>query len=132
MSKKKSFSYGETFNEWEQIKKAFTDNQSDFPHLESHRAQLEALLEEAREMAQQQAVHTASRQDTSRRLEAAVERGRKLASFMRAGAKERYGNRSEKLVEFGVQPLRTRRPAKKSPEPPPGPEVTAPDPDSQR
>jgi hypothetical protein len=130
MPKRKSFSYGNTLSEWEQVTAAVTDNQADLPHLESRRDQLQAILEEARTIAQQQAIHTAGRQDMSRRLEDAIERGRKLTTFLRAGAKEHYGNRSEKLVEFGMKPLRMRsRP--KPLDPPPGPEATAPDPSPQ-
>jgi hypothetical protein len=125
MQKKKSFSVGNTLEEWEQLTAAYSANQPDLQHLEGQRAELESLLDQARSVSRQQESHTAGRQDMSRQLEAVLERGRKLATFLRVGAKERYGNRSEKLVEFGVQPLRTRRPPK-SVQPPPGPESTHP------
>ena len=54
-----------------------------------------------------------------------LEEGLKLATFLRVGVRQHYGNRSEKLVEFGFQPFRSRR-VPPPPEPPPSPEVTAP------
>ena len=41
--------------------------------------------------------------------------GRKLATYLRVGLKQNYGNRSEKLVEFGLQPLRIRHKAADTP-----------------
>ncbi|HEX7185186.1 MAG TPA: hypothetical protein VF756_25395 [Thermoanaerobaculia bacterium] len=35
--------------------------------------------------------------------------GRKLATFLRTGVKQHYGNRSEKLAEFDLQPFRGRK-----------------------
>ena len=129
-NKKKSLSYGNTFKEWELITEAFDTNQGDLQHLEAQKSRLETLLAQAKDTVKQQAAYTASRQDMSQRLLGAVEEGRKLASFLRAGIKQRYGNHSEKLVEFGVQPLRPRRQSV-STAPPPGPEAPAPDPTSQ-
>ena len=131
MPRNKSFAKGNTLEDWEQIIAAYASNQPDLQHLEAQRAELASLVDQARSASRQQESHTAGRQDMSRQLEAVIERGRKLATFLRAGAKERYGNRSEKLVEFGVQPLRTRS-KPKSIQPPPGPEAVAPDSNSPR
>jgi hypothetical protein len=126
MSKKKSQSYGNIFQEWQIITEACTTNQGDLQHLGEQKAHLETLLERARATAKLQAVYTASRQDMSQKLIEMVEQGRRVATFLRAGIKEKYGNRNEKLVEFGVRPLRPRRQTAPPP-PPPGPEAPAPD-----
>jgi hypothetical protein len=63
----------------------------------------------------------------STKISESLEKGRKLATFLRTGIKQRYGNRSDKLAEFGVQPLRPRRQSVPT-APPPGPEAPAPDP----
>jgi len=39
-----------------------------------------------------------------------------LSAFLDAGVKQHYGNRAEKLAEFGLQPLR-RRPRAQQTEP---------------
>jgi hypothetical protein len=55
-----------------------------------------------------------------------MDEGRKLATYLRVGVKQNYGNRSEKLVEFGLRPLRTRRKSSATPPPPATPTPTAP------
>jgi len=128
-NKKKSQSYGDTFKEWGLLTEACDSNQSDLPYLQAPKEQLEALLEQTKEAVKQQAAYTASRLDMSSKISESLEKGRKLATFLRTGIKQRYGNRSDKLAEFGVQPLRPRRQV--STAPPPGPEAPAPDPNSQ-
>lgn len=34
--------------------------------------------------------------------------GRKLATVLRTSVREHYGNRNQKIAEFGLQPLRLR------------------------
>jgi hypothetical protein len=75
----------------------------------SSRADLEKLLQEARELTQQQAVHQAAKQDSSKRLQTLMVEGAKLATVIRGGLKSHYGSRSEKLTELGVQPFRGRQ-----------------------
>ena len=45
--------------------------------------------------------------------------GRKLATVLRTSVREHYGNRNQKIAEFGLQPLHTRsRTATDNPLPP--------------
>jgi hypothetical protein len=94
---------------WEQLLVALLANTQQFLHLEEQRNRLQQLLERARQLATEQDLHTAAKQEASRELEVILADGKKLATFLRNGIKERYGNRSEKLLEFGVQPFRRRR-----------------------
>ncbi len=104
--------YGVTVNGWERLLAALAANIQDLPHLESHRVLLVAMLAQVREISAQQSAMAASKQDATQRLQALLIEGRKLATFLRRGIRQQYGNRSEKLVEFDLQPLRTRtRPA---------------------
>jgi hypothetical protein len=50
----------------------------------------------------------ATKQEATKRLQAVLVEGRKLATFLRSGVKQRYGDRSEKLVEFGLAPVRPK------------------------
>jgi hypothetical protein len=96
---------------WEQLLTALLANTQQFLHLEEQRNRLQQLLERARQLATEQDLHTAAKQEASKELKVILADGKKLATFLRNGVKERFGNRSEKLVEFGVQAL---------PPPPPG------------
>ena len=104
--------YGVTVNGWERLLVSLEANKQDLPHLETHRALLAGMVSQVREISALQAAMAASKQDATQRLKALLVEGRKLATFLRSGIRQQYGNRSEKLVEFDLQPLRARtRPA---------------------
>ena len=114
--------YGVTINGWERLLVPLEANKQDLPHLETHRALLAGMVTQAREISAQQAAMAASKQEATKRLQALLVEGRKLATFLRTGVRQQYGNRSEKLVEFDLQPLRVRtRPAAVGTKPTPTP-----------
>jgi hypothetical protein len=98
--------YSDFVTEWEHILTALAANSADIPHLETSRAKLQGLLDEVRSLAMQQDLHAANKQLASQQLKVALASGKKLATFVRTGLKEHYGNRNEKLVEFGIPPFR--------------------------
>lgn len=118
--------YAENTKEWEGLLRALVANLAQLPQLEGARLKLEGLLAGFRDLAAQQAVHQAAKQEMSKQLQALMRDGRKTATMIRAVLKEHYGHDSEKLVEYGVQPFRARvrKPAVKAPtqEPGPGPQ----------
>ena len=124
--------YGVTVNGWERLLISLETNKQDLPHLETHRLLLAGMVAQLREISAQQAAMAASKQDATQRLQALLNEGRKLATFLRSGIRQQYGNRSEKLVEFDLQPLRARpRPVaatKPAPTVPPAPPATPGDP----
>ncbi len=115
--------FSDFVTEWEHLLSTLAANTADLPHLEAPRAKLQGLLEEVRSLAMQQDLHAANKQLASKQLQTTLANGKKLSTFLRTGLKEHYGNRSEKLVEFGVSPFRRR--SKKDPEVTP-PEVKPP------
>ncbi|HVR97910.1 MAG TPA: hypothetical protein VMW27_14930 [Thermoanaerobaculia bacterium] len=112
---------GEIRTDWEQITARLEAHAEDLPHLEKQRGMLQGLLAEFRSLTNQQDQFKSQKQQVSKRLQEVVEEGQKLSTFLRAGIRQHYGNRSEKLVEFGVQPFRGRqrelkaKPAKPAP-----------------
>ena len=86
--------------------KALAANSVELPQLEVSRGKLDGLLGEVKDLTAQQASLTASKQEVSKRLAELMRNGEILQGFLDAGVKEHYGNRSEKLVEFGLQPFR--------------------------
>jgi hypothetical protein len=89
---------------------ALEANAGELEHLEGARQALRALIAELRALSAEQSLHTANRQQTTKRLQGAMNEGKKLVTFLRAGLKQHYGNRNEKLVEFGIRPFRSRTP----------------------
>lgn len=88
--------------------KALAANSEELPYLESHRARLDAINTELKDLTAQQASLTAGKQEVSKRIADLVQAARKLLTFVDVGVKQHYGNRAEKLVEFGVQPFRSQ------------------------
>jgi hypothetical protein len=121
--------YGVTLNGWERLLASMEANPEDFKTLETYRAQLKSMLDTAREASAHQAAMDAAKQEATKSLQTLLVEGRKLATFLRGGVKQRYGDRSEKLVEFGLAPARpkTRTESKQKPPatpPPPTPSPT--------
>ena len=115
----KSNSFAETVNGWEELLTALEQNSGELPQLETPRQRLQAILDQIKVFAAEQAALTASRQTATSRVEYLLVQGRKLATVLRTSVREHYGNRNEKVAEFGLQPLRTRRQAPESPLPQP-------------
>jgi len=109
----------------ERLNTALIVNAAELPQLGGVRGQLEQLLIQAREVAQEQAALVAKKQDASLRLAKLLGHGQRMATAARKVLKAHYGIDSEKLAEFGVQPFRGRV-RRASPEKPP-PETPAPE-----
>jgi hypothetical protein len=118
--------YADHTKEWEEILAAVKVNASELPQLQLGSEKLGKLLGEFRDLEVQQAVHQANKQQVSKRLQVLMTEGKKVASMMRAVIREHYGNQNEKLVEFGVSPLRTRSRKPASPVEPPSEEPVPP------
>jgi hypothetical protein len=115
---------GQTLSGWQELTTSLATNSAELPHLEAHRARLADLLKQAQELGMQQAALTASKQETSKKLQGLISEGRKVATFLRVGVKQHYGNRAEKLIEFRLRPFRSRsrtvesKPPATEPQPP--------------
>lgn len=113
--------YSGVLGEMKRLSVAMAANAADLPHLEGPRARLDTILGNAEQAAQRQASLIAEKQETSKRLKSLVVEGQRVATGIRRFLKENYGNRSEKLAEFGLQPFRGRTLKAKPETPPPTP-----------
>lgn len=104
----KSQSYAASVNEWEEWLAALERNIKDLPQLEVPRDRLQTIVNQIRAFAADQVVHTAERQQATKRVDFLLVQGRKLVTVIRTAVREHYGNRNEKLAEFGLQPFRGR------------------------
>lgn len=109
---RESITQGEVLDRWQLLTQTLAANTGNAQHLDSQRAQLEAMLVQAQALRAQQKALMASKQEISRQLQTLILDGQKLANLLRVGVRQRFGNRSEKLVEFGIQPFRGRKRAK--------------------
>lgn len=105
-------------------------NSADLAHLEENRLQLATNMEEARAASVRQDTVRALFQQSTRDLEKTMADTRELITRLRNGIRTKYGLRSEKMTEFGMQPRRVPvRKAKQKPapvaQPVPAPNTTA-------
>ena len=118
--------YLNTLNGWAKVLAAVFAHAAELPYLAEPSARLEALLLQANSLSIEYSALTANKQDIGKKLQQALQEGDALAAFLRNGARERFGIRSELLVQFGLQPFRGRSrtvppPTEPDPEPPPPP-----------
>jgi hypothetical protein len=106
--------YLNSLNGWEEVEAAVEAYATELPHLEVLRPKLLELLEQARSLTVQLNDHTASKQDTYKKLRQSIRQGQRLVDVMRTAAREHFGPDNEILVKFGVQPFRGRSRTKKT------------------
>ena len=111
--------YTVTVHGWKTLGSGLETNAGDNRNLEDHRLLLADLAEKADALLAQRNALEAEKQAVTRELQTILVQGRRVASLLHAGMKLRYGNRSEKIVEFGLRPLRrrSRKPADGEPAP---------------
>jgi len=86
----------------------------DLPHLEYARAKLVATEAEANELIMERDYHQAQKQEATRKLQIALEDGRRTANALKVGLRIHFGPTSEKLAAFGMKPFRGRKRSKKT------------------
>lgn len=107
--------HGNTVQGWRRLIDALADK-DDIPGMAGHRERLQAMYQEALDLAAQRDAHRAAKQAAARALKENLENGRKLATSMRSWIKTHYGHGSEQLAEFGIRPNRRPRRKTKPPE----------------
>jgi hypothetical protein len=111
-------SFAELMEDWEALRLAVLDNAPNLPDVQRAQAAFELILPQIKEMKARQDSLTAARQEATQSLNKLLADGRELAIRLRAVVKSNLGPKSERLVQFGVAPLRkrTRKPVTKPPE----------------
>ena len=89
---------------------ALAANAADLPHLELTRTKLDQLLADTAATVKQQHAVAATKQELSKTLKKQITEGQRLTTALQKLLKQNYGIDSEKLVEFGMQPFRGRKP----------------------
>lgn len=117
-----SISFADVMTEADSLLAKVEANAADLAQLEANRSRLAAALEGAREASIRQAASKAQCQQATRDLEGFLKDLKEQITRMRNGVRNQYGLKSEKLVEFNLQPRRKpQRSKEKEPEPAPTP-----------
>lgn len=112
--------YGVTTSEWEIILAAAEELREKLPDLTREVTSLKVLLGTVQNLKAQQESLTARRQATTQELHAKITEGKRIVEAIRHAAKWTIGRRSERMVHFGVAPLRKPGPRKAKPKAPEG------------
>lgn len=88
--------------------KALAANIEEIPHLAMPLSKLDEFLTLLKELTVEQARLTAARQEVSKRIAEIIDEAQRLLTYVDVAVKEHYGNRSEKVVEYGLQPFRRK------------------------
>src|SRR3954471_7903490 len=123
-------SLADVLTDWEELLEAMRRSPDLLPHVEEDIALLARLLTEARELKGRQNELAGLRQEVTQRLNEEMGRGKETAIGMRSMIRGKVGPRNERLVQFGIAPLRKRRRPVRSrpPEKPQGDEGSGNDP----
>ena len=109
--------YAGMLGEWQKLIATLEANAADLPHAAVPRNELAGMIVRAQEISLEQAALAATKQEKSKQLKDVMIEGQRMANALRVLIRQRYGIRSEKLVEFSLQPFRGRkRKAKPAPE----------------
>lgn len=121
--------------DWDRLVKNVATNAAELPDLAVYKAPLEQLLAKAQEGMARAKIHQGLKQEENKAVQTLIDAGKEAAVKLRAAIKAHLGPRSERLIDYGMKPLRPRsktsKKAKKAkkPEPNPAP-ASSPDPAS--
>ena len=101
--------YSDFVTSGEHLATTLEANSAELPHLEPPRLKFRGILEQLRSLNVQHDLHTANKQQVAKQQRTLLADGKKLATFLRTGLKEHFGNRSDKLLEFGIPTFRRRK-----------------------
>lgn len=105
----KTSSFADVVLDWESLLIATEQHALDIPEAERHRASLTEHLVFTRQLKAAQDSAIANKQQATQDLQAAVVKGRELAIRVRGAVRAALGPKSERLVQFGITPIRKRR-----------------------
>ncbi len=109
---KSTRSLADVVRDWEELLEAVNDNAEVLASAAPQRAAMEASLAAFRAKRAHQQSCAASRQEATQDLTALIDQGNENARRLRGLAKAVLGTKSERLVQFRVAPLRSRRRSK--------------------
>lgn len=114
--------------DWETLLANIRASVAGLPGLAAFIAPLEKLLADAKEMTVRVETAKGIKQQESQQRRALLLAGKDLTSRLRAALKAHYGLNNERLVEFGIVPIRARRARTTAPQAAEQPEAPKPDP----
>jgi hypothetical protein len=117
--------------DWETLLKNVSDAAAELPNMDVYKGVLEQLLANAKDGIALSHARRGLKQQETKNLQELIAKGRDAALQLRSAVKAHFGPRSERLLQFGMTPLRKRKKAavqavkKPKPADPPAPAPTS-------
>lgn len=101
---------GDTVGDWVGLTTRFSPEiAAEHPSMQFIYEKLAAHLAEIQELIKLRDFYEARKQETSKRINVVLPKGRREATLLRIMLKEHYGPENEKLAAFDIQPFRGRK-----------------------
>jgi hypothetical protein len=116
-------SYADIIRDWEKLLASVQGDAASLPTADPHRLALQQTLDQIKAQKTRQDTLQATRQETTQDLKNLIVQGREQVIRLRGVVRAEVGPKSERLVQFGVAPLRkrSRRTTTPAPAVPPAP-----------
>jgi hypothetical protein len=111
--------YADVFRDWDSVLGAVIQNAALLPGVDPYKADLEALLAQARDLKIQQETMEGQRQGVTQKLKKVIKDGREAVRKLKAFATIHLGSDNMALSQFGIRVRVGRSFRKKSPGTPP-------------
>lgn len=105
--------HADTVESWRRILDSTDEEAKEYPELKPARAKLARTYKRVVELSVEQARLAAAKQAVTREMQTLLEEGSKTANVLSVGLRLRHGNKSPRLIENGIEPIRSGRPRKK-------------------
>jgi hypothetical protein len=114
---------------WQRLVANVLANAAELPeHMTIYRLAMEEVLGQVQDLSARLQIRRGIKQQEQKDLDVEMRKGRFHHSKLRAAIIAHYGPQSERLLDYGIKPVRSRlRPAGETEEPPPGAPAPAPE-----
>jgi hypothetical protein len=97
--------------DWETLLKNVSDAAAELPNMDVYKGALEKLLASAKDGIALSHARRGVKQQETKDLQELMGQGKDAAAQLRAAVKAHFGPRSERLLQFGIKPIRKRKKA---------------------
>lgn len=118
-------SLADIVTDWEKLLKNVTDTSAELPNMDVYKNALDQLLGSAKDGLALAAARVGVKQQETKDRQALMKQGKEAAANLRSAIKAHFGFKSERLLQYGIQPIRSRPKKNASVKEKPTPETPA-------
>jgi hypothetical protein len=101
-------SLADFLTDWEKLLKNVTDTSAELPNMDVYKNALDQLLGGAKDSLALAAARIGVKQQETKERQELLKQGKEAASKLRSAIKAHFGPKSERLLQYGIKPIRNR------------------------